>query len=136
MGLYNTSRAQLAGGQVARQPSWSGAQQAPAPTMRTMGGDQLNGGAGSQNPGTINMSTPPAFRGGLNSALSRPSQTANIQQNYQASNPYYQPQQPQAPQGPPMPSFDQIQQEQARQNVGVQLNQNPGNSALAGYMFG
>lgn len=42
-------------------------------------------------------------------------------------------QQPQIPQGP---SLEQIQAEMARRNVGAQLNANPANSALSGYMMG
>ncbi len=124
MGMYNSSRVAMNPASIQQQPSWAQSQpQAMSTQMQPqMSAGPLMGGRGLQN------------------SLSRPSQTANLRQNYQAqqmtpdaggvvAGPS---QQPQVPQGP---SLEQIQAEMARRNVGAQLNANPANSALSGYMM-
>lgn len=134
MGMYNSSRAAMGQNAIQPQPSWAQQQQAQQP-MQQMGGTINMAAPQGINKTNIQGGTPSApLRAGMANSLTRPSQTANLRENYAASNPYYQPQ-PQV-QNPGVASFDEIQAEMARKNVGVQLNANPANSAMAGYMFG
>lgn len=129
MGMYNSIASPVRG-----QQSWG--QPQTQQTMVSPGqGQSLNMPVQNSSPtNTVNIAPRPTR--GMNQSLSKPGLATpqNFQQSYQEANPYYSA--PQQMANPGVPGIDEIQAEMARRNVGVQLNANPANSALAGYMFG
>ncbi len=157
---------QAAGGMqgTTRAPATFNGQPAPVNAPMGMAASQYNGGAGTARGGIDGMGgsgmgagdygvpgiqpNPGGGGSGYGSAYNRASGmmaggvngTTTQQQNSQATANGHGvtpgvAQQSAVPQQAP-PTLESIQQEMARRGVGAQLNANPQNSALAGYMMG
>lgn len=129
MGMFNTQRMQLNQPAPMASPMGPAPNPGPArlPSNPRIGGNPRYGLSGTsiRAPGAGGTS----YRSEFNTMMNTPDQGGVVAGGQIGPNAVQQAYQ----QGP---SLEQIQAEMARRNVGVQLNQNPANSAMAGYMMG